>query len=133
MIAGGGAASELVEELVARGFTPTVGIVSVFDSDYAIAQSYELEVISSPPFEPFPQEAVQALDSLARDAEVIVVAPVFFGKGNLAPLRTAVRAAQAGKKVIVVARPPIAERTLQRRRSHSIGGRVACRRGLGGR
>ena len=61
VVAGGGAASELLEELVVRGFTPTVGIVSVFDSDYATAQRYELEVVSAPPFEPFPQEAVQAL------------------------------------------------------------------------
>jgi iron complex transport system ATP-binding protein len=112
VIAGGGAASELVEELVMRGFTPTVGIVSVFDSDYAIAQRYELEVVSSPPFEPFPQEAVQALESLVAEAEVIVIAPAFFGKGNLAPLRTAVQAARAGNKVIVVGRPPIAERDL---------------------
>ena len=54
VIAGGGAASELMEELVLRGFTPTVGIVSVFDTDYATAQRYELEVVSAPPFQPFP-------------------------------------------------------------------------------
>ena len=34
VIAGGGAASELIEELVLRGLTPSVGIVSVFDTDY---------------------------------------------------------------------------------------------------
>ena len=54
VIAGGGAASGLLEELVAHGFAPTVGIVSVFDTDYATAQRYELEVVSAPPFEPFP-------------------------------------------------------------------------------
>jgi iron complex transport system ATP-binding protein len=112
VIAGGGAASELVEDLVVRGFTPSVGIVSVFDSDYAVAQRYELEVVSSPPFEPFPEEAVQALETLIREAEVIIVAPVFFGQGNLAPLRIALQAARSGKRVIVVGSPPIAERDL---------------------
>jgi len=112
VIAGGGAASELLEGLVMRGFTPTVGIVSVFDTDYATAQRYELEVVSAPPFEPFPDEAVREFEALAAAADVIVAAPVFFGRGNLAPLRAALAAAKAGKKVIVIGRPPISERDL---------------------
>jgi iron complex transport system ATP-binding protein len=112
VIAGGGAASELLELLVERGFAPTVGIVSVFDTDYTVAQRHELEVVSAPPFEPFPAEVVEEYDCLARDADTIIVAPVFFGRGNLAPLRTALRAAQTGKKVIVVGVPPVAERDL---------------------
>lgn len=112
VIAGGGAASDLLEELVARGFAPTVGIVSVFDTDYTTAQRYELDVVSSPPFEPFTAQAVQESDSLTHQAEVVIVAPVFFGTGNLAPLRTALRAAQAGKKVVYVGQPPIQERDL---------------------
>ena len=112
VIAGGGAASDLLEEFVARGFAPTVGIVSVFDTDYTTAQRYELEVVSAPPFEPFPPGSVREFDSLAREADVIVVPPVFFAPGNLAPLRTALEAARAGKKVIYVGQPPIGERDL---------------------
>lgn len=112
VIAGGGAASEALEELVARGYTATVGIVSVFDTDYATAQRYELDVVSAPPFEPFPEEAVRDLDSLIAAADVIVIAPVFFGRGNLAPLRTALAAARAGKQVIIIGGPSIAERDL---------------------
>ncbi|MCE5254082.1 MAG: ABC transporter ATP-binding protein, partial [Actinomycetia bacterium] len=112
VIAGGGAASGLLEELVRQGFTPTVGIVSVFDSDYTVAQEYELEVVSAPPFEPFPPEALQEFDSLAHEAEVLIVAPVFFGRGNLAPLRTALQVCRAGKRVIVIDGPPIEERDL---------------------
>lgn len=112
VLAGGGAASELLEELVVRGFAPTVGIVSVFDTDYAIAQRYELNVVSAPPFEAFPPEAVEEFEALADEADVIIVTPVFFGRGNLAPLRTAVRAARAGKRVIVIATPPVVERDL---------------------
>jgi iron complex transport system ATP-binding protein len=112
VIAGGGAASELVEELVLRGHAPTVGIVSVFDTDYATAQRYELEVVSAPPFQPFPAEAVAEMESLVADSDVLVVAPVFFGQGNLEPLRVALRATQAGKKVVIVGQPPIEERDL---------------------
>ena len=68
VIAGGGAASELIEELVLRGLTPSVGIVSVFDTDYATAQRYELEVVSAPPFQPFPADALQQLQTHIREA-----------------------------------------------------------------
>jgi iron complex transport system ATP-binding protein len=112
VVAGGGAASGLLEELVRRGFTPTMGVVSVFDTDYATAQRYELKVVSAPPFEPFPPETVAEFDVLAQEAEIIVVAPVFFSQGNLALLRTALRAAHAGKEVIVMGQPPIEERDL---------------------
>ncbi len=112
VIAGGGAASELMEELVLRGYAPTIGIVSVFDTDYATAQRYELEVVSAPPFQPFPAEAVAEMESLVAETDVLVVAPVFFGQGNLEPLRVALRAAQGGKKVVIVGRPPIEERDL---------------------
>jgi iron complex transport system ATP-binding protein len=112
VVAGGGAASALLEELVVRGFVPTVGIVSVFDTDYAVSQRYELSVVSSPPFDPFPPEAIQEFDSLADAADVIVIAPVFFGRGNLAPLRTALRMARAGKKVVLIGSPAIQERDL---------------------
>ena len=84
--------SDLLEELVERGSAPTVGVVSVFDTDYTAAQKHELEVVSSPPFEPFPDEVIEMYAGLAREADVIIVAPVFFGRGNLAPLRTALEA-----------------------------------------
>jgi iron complex transport system ATP-binding protein len=112
LVAGGGAASSLIEELVMRGFAPSVGVVSVFDTDYATAQTYELEVVSAPPFEAFTPEAMREFDALAKQSDVLIVAPVFFGRGNLAPLRTALRAAKAGTKVVVIDRPPIAERDM---------------------
>jgi iron complex transport system ATP-binding protein len=112
VIAGGGAASELLEELVLRGFAPTVGIVSVFDTDYATAQRYELEVVSAAPFQPFTEGTVRQMQALSEEADVIVVAPVFFGQGNIEPLRVALRAAQAGKTVLFIDPPPIEDRDL---------------------
>lgn len=112
VIAGGGAASELLENLVARGFAPTVGIVSVFDTDYATARRYELEVIPAPPFEPFPPASIEEHGSLAREAKAIIVAPVFFGIGNLPLLHTVLEAAREGVRVIYVGSPPIEERDL---------------------
>ncbi len=112
VIAGGGAASGLVEELVMQGFTPSVGIVSVFDTDYTTAQRYELEVVSAPPFQPFPADALDQLEALLAEAEVIVVAPIFFGPGNLESLRAALRGRAAGKQVLLLDDPPVHERDL---------------------
>jgi len=112
LIAGGGAAADLMEQLVLHGWTPTVGIVSVFDSDYATAQRYELEVTSTPPFQPFPAETVAQLGAQIGDADVVVVAPVYFGQGNLELLEVTLEAARSGKKVVLVDRPPIDERDL---------------------
>jgi iron complex transport system ATP-binding protein len=100
VMAGGGAASALVEELVLQGFTPSVGVVSVFDSDYVTAGRYELEVVSAPPFQAFPAEAVAEMEALVRKSDVLVVAPVFFAPGNIELLRVALEAAQRGQTVV---------------------------------
>ncbi len=120
VIAGGGAASELIEELVLHGFSPTVGIVSVFDTDYATAQRYELEVIAAPPFQAFPTEAVQQLKTHLDEADVVFVAPIFFGPGNLEPLTVALAAARAGKEVLVADSPPIGQRDLSEGRATEL-------------
>lgn len=112
VIAGGGAASALIEELVMHGFAPSVGVVSVFDTDYATAEAYELEVVSAPPFEAFSTETMQEFDALAGQADAIIIAPVFFGRGNLAPLLTALQAAKKGTKIAIVDRPPVVDRDL---------------------
>ncbi len=112
VLAGGGAAGPIIEELVTRGFAPSVGIVSVFDADCATAQAYGLQVVSAPPFEPCTDEALREFDRLARQADLIVVAPVYFGAGNLAPLRTALQVAKTGTKVLVIDRPPIPDRDM---------------------
>jgi iron complex transport system ATP-binding protein len=124
VIAGGGAASVLIEELVLHGFSPTVGIVSVFDTDYATAQRYELEVIAAPPFQPFPQEAVEQLRAHLNAADVVFVAPVFFGPGNLEPLVATLAAAQAGKEVLLVDSPPIEQRDLSEGRATELVGQL---------
>jgi iron complex transport system ATP-binding protein len=120
VMAGGGAASSLVEELVLQGFTPSVGVVSVFDSDYVTAGRYELEVVSAPPFQAFPPEAVAEMESLVRRSDVLVVAPVFFAPGNMDLLRVAVEAAGRGQPVILVDADSIEQRDLTEGRATAL-------------
>ena len=100
VMAGGGAASGLLEELVLHGFTPSVGVVSVFDTDYITAQRYELDVLSAPPFQPFPADAVRQMEELVAQCDAVVVAPVFFSTGNADLLRVALETARKGRPVI---------------------------------
>jgi iron complex transport system ATP-binding protein len=118
VITGGGAAVGILDELVRRGFTPSVGVVSVFDSDYETARGYGLDVVSAPPFQPLPPEAILEERAMAAQAECLVVAPQVYGPGNLAGLEVAAEAARRGACVLVIQDPPIAGRDL-------CGGRAA--------
>lgn len=112
VVTGGGAAAELVEELAHLGFTPTLGVVSVFDSDYAAAQQFGLPVVSAPPFQPIPAEAIAEHRVMANQAECVVVAPQVFGPGNLANLQVALEVARAGRLVLLLDQPSMPERDL---------------------
>ncbi len=112
VMAGGGAASSLIEELVLHGFAPSVGIVSVFDTDYLTAERYELEVVSAPPFQAFPPEAVDQTQTFVRESHVLLVAPVFFAPGNMELLRVALEAARRGHPVVFLDADSIEQRDL---------------------
>ena len=112
VMAGGGAASALVEELVLHGFTPSLGVVSVFDTDYVTAGRYELEVVSAPPFQPFPAQAVEEMDALVRASAILLIAPVFFAPGNMDLLRVALEAARRGQPVVFLEAGSIGQRDL---------------------
>ena len=124
VITGGGAAVGLLEDLTQKGFTPTVGVVSVFDSDYETARRYGLDVVSAPPFQPLPAEAVAEERVMAAEADCLIVTPQVFGPGNLAGLEVALEAALDGRCVLVLDVPPIGERDL------SDGRATALQRGM---
>ncbi len=112
VVAGGGAATPLIEELVARGFAPSLGVVSVFDTDYLTAERYELEVVSAPPFQAFPPDAIQQMETLLGESEALVVAPVFFGSGNLELLNLVLHALEQGHPVVFLDPDSCAQRDL---------------------
>ncbi len=118
LITGGGAGEDLLQELVHLGFSPSLGVVSVFDSDYEAAQRLGLTVVSAPPFQPLSPDTVREHEDLVGEADCIVLAPQVYGEGNLAVLEVAGRALIAGADVIVVTEPPIETRDL-------AGGRAA--------
>src|SRR5665811_510070 len=100
------------QELVRLGFSPSLGVVSVFDSDYQAAQELGLMVISAPPFQPLSAESIREHQELIHDADCVVLAPQVYGEGNLADLDVARTALEAGAAVIVVTDPAVETRDL---------------------
>jgi len=131
LITGGGAGADLARDLVHLGFTPSLGVVSVFDTDFEVARSLDLSVVSAPPFQPLTRDDVREHEALAREADCVVVAPQVYGAGNLANLEVAHAALKAGVEVVVVTGPPIGSRDLTEGRAAELeralleGGAVA--------
>ncbi|MCL6450638.1 MAG: ABC transporter ATP-binding protein [Acetobacteraceae bacterium] len=83
LVAGGGSAAGLLPALAARGYSLSLGVLNVGDSDWERARVLGAEVVEAPPFSPVdPASARQALDLMLK-AQAVVVAPVPFGLGNL--------------------------------------------------
>ncbi len=120
LITGGGAGADLARDLVHLGFTPSLGVVSVFDSDFEVARSLGLSVVSAPPFQPLTHEDVREHEALAREADCVLVTPQVYGAGNLANLEVAHAALKAGVAVVVVTEPPIGSRDLTQGRAAAL-------------
>ncbi|MHB0981422.1 MAG: ABC transporter ATP-binding protein [Thermoleophilia bacterium] len=120
LITGGGAGVEFLQELVHLGFSPSLGVVSVFDSDYEAARRLGLTVVSAPPFQPLSPDTVREHEALVGEADCVVLAPQVYGGGNLAVLEVAGRALAAGATVIVVMEPRIEARDLAAGRAAAL-------------
>ncbi len=120
LITGGGAGVALLLELVHLGFSPSLGVVSVFDSDYEAARRLGLTVVSAPPFQPLSPDTVREQEALVDEADCVVLAPQVYGGGNLAVLEVAGRALAAGVTVIVITEPRIETRDLAAGRAAAL-------------
>ncbi len=110
VICGAGTGAELIAELAAQGHEVSVGVVNVADSDQMAAESLDLPRVEEAPFCSISEEAHQQNCALAKNAEVVIVTAVPFGKGNLANLEAAKEALLAGRRVLLLNSPPIEER-----------------------
>mgnify|MGYP001153401040 CR=1 FL=1 len=110
LICGGGTGIAIMRRLRQLGFTVSVGVVNVADSDQLEAEVLDLLRIEEAPFSPITQEAHERNSELARAADVVVLCPIPFGRGNLRNLEAAARARAAGRRVLLIDDPPIAGR-----------------------
>lgn len=101
VVCGGGTGSAWMGALHRAGWQVSVGVLHLLDSDEELARELGVEVITEAPFTPISAESLALLHDVLDKVEVIVVAPVAFGHGNLANLQAAVEAQQAGKRILL--------------------------------
>lgn len=83
VICGGSGAVKLLEELDARGFTVTAGVVNSDSDDCAVCRFLEMERVEIAPFTPVTPTDQQRNLELMRDADAVIVSNVPFGTDNL--------------------------------------------------
>jgi len=101
LIAGGGSGREIMERLVGEGYSLSLGVVNVGDSDYETAEGLEIECVEEAPFAPISDEALERAKELVKEAEAVIIAPLPFGRGNLKNLELAEMAQKEGKKILI--------------------------------
>ena len=110
LICGAGTGAELMRVLLEAGYVVSVGAVNVEDSDQLVAERLGLTRAEEAPFSDISQTVHRANCELALASTVVVVTGAPFGRGNLRNLEAAAEALAAGKQVILIDSPPIAER-----------------------
>jgi iron complex transport system ATP-binding protein len=105
VICGGGSGLPVFTQLLECGCDVTAGVINIGDSDQEAAESLGIEYVEDAPFSPVSEAAEAANWNFISSADVIVVAEVPFGSGNVSNLRAVVRAMEQGKRVAVVGKP----------------------------
>ncbi len=102
VVGGGGNAARHLYLLSAAGYTVSVGALNEGDTDTETARQLGLDVVTVAPAAPIDEETGDAVRERVRAADVVVVADVEVGRGNVDNLRAA---ADAGELVLVEDRP----------------------------
>jgi len=126
LICGAGTGSELMEALIARGYRVSAGVLNVEDSDQQAAERLSLPRAEEAPFSPISQEAREENMRLIAAAQVVILAPIPVGAGNLANIEAALVAARSGKRVIVMTEPPVEGRDFTGGRAGALQGELAA-------
>ncbi len=109
VICGGGSGSNLLKKLKQKGYSPSVGVLNVLDSDYETADSLGLDIVSEAPFSPISEEAFEKNKELIKNSETIIISDVAFGKGNLKNL-ISVKEALQNQELIIIENSKIEEK-----------------------
>ena len=110
VIGGAGRGAPAMRILAERGYEVTTGVLHGSDTDAVVAERMNLERVVVPPFSEIDEGAEGEIRAMLGAAEVVVVCDAPYGPGNVANLRAAAAAQEAGARVIVVEGTGIAER-----------------------
>lgn len=101
IIAGGGSGRELMERLFTEGYSLSIGVINVGDSDYETAIGLDIQCVEEAPFAPISDEAYQKALELVMKSKAVIIAPLPFGWGNIRNLDLAEIAQSEGKTIFI--------------------------------
>ena len=101
VVCGGGTGSSLMRELTDRGYSVSAGVLNALDSDEVTGRELGLPMAVEAPFSPVGDDAHAENLRLMGDAELVIVAPVPLGRGNVRNLDAVKLALESGKRVLV--------------------------------
>lgn len=110
LICGGGSGSLIMSSLKVDGFLVSCGVLNVMDTDYETAEAIEIPVISEAPFSQISDNTYKENIEMIKSSEIVVLANVEFGYGNLSNLKAIEQALDIGKKVMILQETSITER-----------------------
>ncbi|MFW6185578.1 MAG: ABC transporter ATP-binding protein [Halobacteriota archaeon] len=104
VICGGGSGKDVIDMLHASGYRVSAGVLNALDSDMEAVGEVG-EVISDAPFSPIGEESHLKNLELIDVSDVVVLANLCIGSGNLLNLEAAREAAEKGKLIIINSTP----------------------------
>ncbi len=110
LICGGGSGSLIMSNLKVDGFLVSCGVLNVMDTDYETAEALEIPVVSEAPFSQISDNTYKENIEMIKSSEIVVLANVEFGYGNLSNLKAIEQALDIGKKVMILQETSITER-----------------------
>ena len=110
LISGGGSGTDLMIDLHGYGFSLSVGVLNALDSDFETAIGMGIPVVDEEPFSPISDEKYACNLKMIDCADVVLLADVIFGPGNLKNLLATLEAARKGKRTVVLSVNEITKR-----------------------
>ena len=83
VICGGSGASKVIEELDDMGHRVTAGVINEGSDDWLVCKSLNLDIVVERPFTTISMEKQQENLKLMQDADIVLIADVPFGLGNV--------------------------------------------------
>ena len=124
LICGGGSGSLIMSSLKVDGFLVSCGVLNVMDTDYETAKALEIPVVSEAPFSQISNDTYKENIEMIKSSEIVVLANVEFGYGNLSNLEAIEQALDIGKKVMILQETSITERDYTKGKATEIYKRI---------
>lgn len=83
VICGGGEGKTLLKYLHKKGFNVTLGVLNIGDSDWNTGKLLGFDIVEEKPFSPLTDEKINKNKDYILQSDIVVVANIPFGYGNL--------------------------------------------------